>query len=472
MNEIIPRKVNKVIVHLHLDELFTLYEARQFGQKAFIGIGQASVCFSKEPIKRQTPAYWAAEETLCAGDGGDISDEHRDGREARLENESAASLMADYLHITDLIIRHMVAEVTYWDTNKKCPKTHLASILKMIRIKYGHDCGVFVQHTLNIIDAVRKYYTEQLEPGPYEDEFEAFCFDYIDKRVENGTFLDGDAVDGLRREIKKKVKQMFGLSTIFLALWRTSKQTKVPKIRMDVSETMGFILDVLYWDQVNYHSMIRDFDALPQQDKIDARFIIPVWDGSRIRNIQAAFIRSKNPQAHNVLRSTFESKVTIVMDFAGNVTVQADQKYAKDHGLLEAFSEGITNLCAMYRYCDTEPKVRKSIAWAILRERGNCYGRGGQLWHLAKADWISMYNGTFNHVAPPTGIHWQQLIEYAQDAFDPVSLERWQAKYGVTKLAEHNVSVEQALKAAAASGDNALQTLGRAMDKSLAHRNN
>lgn len=131
--------IRRIVTHFrpHLDEIVAILLLRIFGKIMFPGIETAEVvfCDAGKTIDGR-PAEWHLEHnsTLHVGTGGGILDEHPtlDGKR-RKKGQSATSLVAKLLTITDPRYRKLVDLVTKAD-RKGVDPLHLGNL-----IKYSYD---------------------------------------------------------------------------------------------------------------------------------------------------------------------------------------------------------------------------------------------------------------------------------------------------------------------------------------------
>lgn len=447
------RQVKRVKAHRHQDELFARFVALCGGRGAFPGIETARVEFSKKVVPK-SPAQWAAEETLCIGGGGDILDEHRNGDIARLEGASASSLMMDLLGITDRALAAMAVEVTYFDNERRCPKAHLASLIKMIGNNLSAiDERKLVLLTSKVYAAVHARITGCLAKAPDELPFRHIVTQILRQRItDKGLYADKDARRGLINTLRKanfaNRAWLFGLRYVYESLWRSAYAAQPPeahptaqmKRRGEIERDLSFFLDILYRDQVNYHHCLREFGVVVMERDADKRiaegkkprkfrilrdairFDIPIRKNGSIRTIAGAIVESDNPQAHNALRSC-GAIISIVRNSAGNVSVQGNQDTAERDGIMEILDEGIRSLGAMCRHGDTPQELRNKIDWAKFCMRGKCPEE--PYWYIDAKGRLALYNSTDNHYAPPTKLSLMEIVAFAKQAFDPELVEQW-----------------------------------------------
>ncbi len=443
------REVEEVIVHLHLDEAFAFLMALEDGQDVFRGIQTAKVSFVTG-LQKKSSQQWALEKKLCIGGGGDI-DEHKNGKEARQKDMSATMLMAQALAITDPVTLAVVKEVNEFDSRIGCPKAHLASIIKMVQVNLQGSDRTAWNWSLKILRSVRHKLQGNLERQEGETPFMKFMTQLIDRQ---SAFDDPEAKKGLVRimedEDGKNAHLLLGLKHVYESLWRTTDSTEKCE---EIGEDLLFALRILHKDQVNFHSFRREIKALVGRARDDVWFRVVVGDKFHENVVPAAIVCSDNPQAHNALR-TLGAVITMVMNSRGNVTVQGNQRYAGDQWFKDALDQGITELCAMNRFCDMVPENRKSSSWSVLQVRGDC--PNDPHWHLADKGWLSLYNGTNNYAGVPvTKLSRSELRVNAMAAFDPPRLREWRKRMNVPKI-------DWALRFSPVDG-NAMEKLNNAM---------
>ena len=445
------RAVQLVLLHLHLDEVMAYFLAYTFGDDVFLGIKTAKVQFTSE-VKRQSLAQWIASKTLSLGAGGDI-DEHLSGEAARIEGKSACVLMAEQLTLQGNPIWDMVREVNRFDGTIGCPKSHLASLLKATKVSMGDNFDqAALRWSMKIMTAVYAKLAGNLGPSKNEKPFVQFATTVIKKN----SFSDPDAVAGLKRLIEVEGKHnngIFSLRHVYECLWRTADSDDA---RADVGEHILFAIRILYQDQTKYHTFTRYLKSLNERARKDVWFTVDVRSGSDLTVVNAAIVRTDNPQAHTVLRS-MGAVISIVMNDGGNVTIQGDKRYPKSEWLRQALDTGVTQLCAMNRYADMTPDARKRAVWPVLQSRGNC--PGDAYWYLAEEGWLAMFNGTHNHKTPPTKLALVQLRRNATNAFDPTHVEGWKDFMRVPE-----VNTRQGLDSGKHQG---LNGLGKVFDNAL-----
>lgn len=412
------RKVFEVLLHLHLDEMFAYFLGCRFGKEIFVGMETARLNFSPPDIL-MTPDQWAASNRIYLGGGGDETDEHRSGQTERLAGWSASRLMARKLALNGQIER-IVAEVNRFDSRAGCPKSHLASLVKMIRANMPGAEQIGFRWGQRIIGSVHDMIAADLrKPARNEPAFDEFMGQLIESRGDD--FNDESAAKGLKAIIDGESYSteplVFSLRSVFEALWRTAQGTAAEKAAA-VREDMLFTLQVLYRDQMNFHA----FRRLASSKDFEDWFCVDVWNGRQIVKVRAAAVSSDNPQAHNALRS-LGAGLSIVRSGTGNVTVLGNVALAEKMGILEAMDAGIRNVAAMNRYCDMPPEAREVAVWEVMSCRGRCPYDGH--WYLAEKDWLSCYNGTQNHAVPPTRLALKSIRKNAEQAFHPESVKRW-----------------------------------------------
>lgn len=97
--------INKIATHVnpHVDEIAGIWMLRKFGSKHFPGIEKAPVEYwgNGTSSMPQTPEEYLNEGILLVGIGGGMFDEHSTVEGERKEDKCAATLIADYLGISD-----------------------------------------------------------------------------------------------------------------------------------------------------------------------------------------------------------------------------------------------------------------------------------------------------------------------------------------------------------------------------------
>ena len=434
---IITRFVTTVYLHLHLDEVWALYMVLKFGQTRLENLEKAKLEFHTD-LPHLSPEEWARRQELVLGGGGDFSDEHISGiRHARIPDASAASLTYQYLEIDYSVIKVLTDEVDYFDRNRGCPKFHLGSILKMVKVNHRGYESLAAKLCLRVFQALTLNLTGKFPAAESEVPFNTFMHQIMSDR----TFEDLEARESTVKIIEEASCDalFFGLKNIYESLARTGLSIDPITGKDDLFDDMLFFVNTLYEDQLNFHRMMR---IVRNCDSPVERFTIPVWTGTGIRNIRAAIVMSDNPAAHTVMRYN-GAVITIVKNSRGNVTVQGDQEFALSQNLIETLDEGIVELGAMCRYGDLSPEQQAQADWEMLRCRGDSLADVGHFWHISDGSsntdpengngkaWLSLYNGTHNHSAPPTKLTLGQLKNNAECAFTRNRRNEWKSRMRV-----------------------------------------
>jgi hypothetical protein len=420
-----------------MDEFFADFQLIGAGGERFQEIVAAPRLFMGR-VEKHDPAWWRAQEMICLGGGGDWSDEHRDGGAERLRGTSASKLTLESLYITDPVVVSMAEEVNHFDSHVGCPKSHLASIIKMAKIKMPGSDLLNYKTFLRIIEAIFVKMKKNLSPTKREPTFG----DFVMRMMQNkSSYEDDEALTGLVKLVEEESTSgnplIFSARHVFESLWRTAPgETMEEKLKAELMrgktllDMMLFLVDVLYWDQIHFHSYRREAGL----NDFEGWFGIDVWDGSKVQRIKAAAVQTDNPQAHNALRS-LGACLSIVKTNKGNVTILGNIKQAAQLKILRAMDEGVQNLIAMNRYMDLPIGERQSVVWSTLQARGN--SPADDKWYLAGDDeedseyWLAGYNGTVNHQTDPTTVTRPKLRFNAEHAFDSKKVKVWKQKNGV-----------------------------------------
>ncbi len=404
------RKVNRVFVHLiHLDEVMAYAIGTIFGQKILVGIEKALVVFGS--VKHKSPEEWAKGTDLAIGEGGDI-DEHVSGTQAR-KARSSCLLMMRHVRVGFGIIRGMVSEVTRFDSGTGCPRWHVASILKIVvpnRSRQGAELAW--KWAYRVVCAVYLRRLKKLVADQYEPSFAGF----MDDLVKNSGFSDKEAVHGVRSALNQAAKDnrsLFGLKYVFESLWRNAEGSVAEK-RASVREDMKFVLSLMYADQVNYFSALREIDGLSGKDYDACWFKVTVRDGGNVALVKAAVMKSDNPRMATALRVR-GAVIAAVLNSRGNAVILGDQHYARMGWLKAALDRGVTELTAWLRYADMDAHHRMNIPWVSLKDRGDCIWAD---WHLAEEGWLSLYCGTHSHPDRFTKMETDVIRRYIAHSFD------------------------------------------------------
>jgi hypothetical protein len=407
--------------------VFGLVEAIMKGSHLLIGIADPVTprIYTSE-TERKDPAWWVAQEQLCLGGGGDFPDEHRNGAAERLRGTSTSMLMYEALGINDAVLKAMADEVNFYDSHVGCPRTHLASLIKMAFVNFPGQDDVLFLWAAKLIGSVYDMKTKGLQPPRNELPFADFASKLMNLK---SSFEEAEAREGLLkligRESNSPSSLIFSVRTIYEALWRTSQGTTLRDKIRNIGDDVMRMIAILYKDQINYHAFRDQADS---QD-FEGWFWIPVNCGSgRIERMKAAFAETDNPQAHNALRS-YGAMLSIVKNTKGNATILGNQKLAGERGIMRAMDEGMQNFIAMNRWCDLPLGAEKSVTWDILKCRGKSPVE--KRWYLADQDWLAGYNGTWYHKSEITGLPLRKnekrvsLQENAEAAFDPNRVDAW-----------------------------------------------
>ena len=413
-----------VILHLHADEILADAEMQWEGKGRIIGLEDAERLFPSK-VEKRTPAWWREQRQVCLGNGGDFSDEHRNGAAERIRGTSACKIMAERLQITNPVILKMVEEVNYFDSHIGCPKTHLASIIKMVKLFQAGSDSPNYKRFIRFINAIRETMEKDLPPTKREKPLKDFAAHLMSRK---SSYDNEAARQGLIELIEKESDAtepfVFSLRHLYESLWRTSPGDTLAQKVKEIGDEMLWLLSVLYWDQINFHTFL----SIAQSKDFEGVFWVNVWDGQRTVKIKACFAQTDNPQAHNAMRSA-GACLTIVKTSSGNVTVLGNIKQAQERKIITAMDIGIQNLVAMNRFLDMPPAEQTSAYWELLKSRGN--SPKDDKWYLGDQDWLAIYNGTQNHASSSTDISAKRLRANAQVAFDPKAVEEWKQVNGV-----------------------------------------
>ncbi len=425
------REVKKVLLHLHLDEAFADFLSDEFGAKVFLGIRDAERFFPAR-ISRRAKQEWILDKVLVLGGGGYI-DEHTSGKKARMEKTSASELLGREIGIKlSRIYGEACDEVTHWDNNKGCPKMHLGSILKMLRVQNtasGEEYQDKLRNALKWAKRAIKYVivcqSKKLQVQPGEEPFLEFMSKVVDSDLESYPFAE--AREGMMKKISKEENAehctFFGLKAIYEALWRTSKTEKLEDRFEGIQGEITFALRVLYKDQENFHNFLRRMEANPPHE-----FFVEVPANGKWHTLRGAAVLSDNPAAHSALRyAGFD--ITIVMNESCNVTIMGNQDEVSRRGIMAQMQNGFQSLAAMCRYRDLPDGAKKSANWEVLSFLGQS-GSDETDWYLPSLAWLALYKGTYNHWSPGTRIKLADLQEMTAMAFDPKGVQSWKQRVG------------------------------------------
>lgn len=418
---------NGVIMHIHADEAKSLFDARKAGENQIIGIKTAPIIFSGN-VDKMTPAEWAAKKQLCLGGGGDFTDEHESNslESERLRGTSAARLMDEALEIKDPVLLATTDEINYFDSNVGCPRTHLASLLKMAKVNMPGSDAIHLKWTMRLMEAVYEKLKKDLRPARNEMLF----VEFVEGMLKHKAALDdSEALAGLRKLVAKEGEcsdpLIFSAQSMFEALWRTASGSSVAEKTSAIEDDVMHMVSLLYKDQVNLHGFVK---IASSTEYAENWFRIPVRTPQGVVMVRAACAQSDNPQAHSALRR-LGAMLSIVKTSKGNVTMLGNIKEAQKRNLMEYLDAGMSNLAAMNRYCDLPVADRKSARFELLKCRAKC--PGDKYWYLASKNWLACYNGTQYHDSMPTRLLLKYIRQNAESAFDPKIVNQWKAKHSV-----------------------------------------
>ena len=416
---IAKRYVQRVLLHLHLDEVYAYCLAFWIGSEKLIGIENAEILFPKR-ITWKPLEQWVADKELSLGGYGDFCDEHRSGAMARLKDTCAARIMADHLLIGPSIYIDMLREVNFWDNHKGCPKTHLGSLLKMAHNHMGGSERLAFKWAQRMIEAVIKCRHGKLPQLANEDSFTTF----MSRHTYPDVYVDDEAreemLDLIVAENDDERHLMLGLRSIYEALWRTCTEKTLTAKRVAVGENVDYALALLYRDQTAFHNYRRLLQSDPPKDM--KFFVTLKGTNGSVSTIRGAAVQTDVPVAHSVLHS-LGYQVSIVKTTAGNATIMCDQDELAARGLTEAMKKAMQSFVGMCRYRDLPKESQRSANWDILIGFGDYQGSGQ--WHMPPAEWLAAYNGTGNHYAHPTILKLIEMKDLFRIAADPDGAIEW-----------------------------------------------
>ncbi len=442
--------MNKVNLHLHLDELAAFFQALALGEKRFPGILNSKVLLTTD-VPDKTEAQWIREHTLCLGVGDSRFNEHRNGRAARLENSSSAKLMLEFLQVKDSAVANVVDEVNKYDNKAGCALSHLATIMKVARhdiystepasgqTKKDHQKERESNELQLFYWAFDIFQTvvHKLHGGLKEEKGEIPFLQFVESLVAKSDFFsDETARERMMIDLRTtcespKGKELLGIQHIYQSLWRKSEKQTPEEKAEDVAGQIVYFLQLLYKDQAYFLDYEREMKAEMLKSDNNIWFRIPVARSGSQGTLWAAMVTSDFRQAHKVLRY-LGAHITVVKNSAGNVSIQTHQTYVAKHAWLKSpMRHGFEDLCAMLRFSETPQSQRKSLSWKILQGYGNCPGQ--KTWFFDEKGRMQILNGSHSHTVKPTRLTMTMIKSCLTSAFSIPHLRSWQERYHVPK---------------------------------------